>query len=140
MQGAENLLEGMQMFSAFANIENEIGLIKSTSVVEGTLDHLGFEVGYFTQGKVRTIERYNDFPLLVHIDTTHKQLIKKAFFVRVIDDETYEISLNSEAGKTFHFGKNDFDAKQEQPIRLKATYHFGEQVIFRLFFFQNNKE
>ncbi|NQX91696.1 MAG: hypothetical protein HRT74_06150, partial [Flavobacteriales bacterium] len=136
MQGAENLLEGMQMFSAFANIENEIGLIKSTSVINRTLDMLDFEVGYFTQGKVRTIERYHEFPFTVELDTSHRQLTKRAFFVKLIDDQSFEISITSAKGKTYHYGDKDWDIKQTEPLKFKSIYRFGEKVHTDYFSFR----
>ncbi|MEO0403912.1 MAG: polysaccharide biosynthesis tyrosine autokinase, partial [Bacteroidota bacterium] len=136
MQGAENLLEGMQMFSAFANIENEIGLIKSSGVINKTLDNLDFEVGYFTQGKVRTIERYHEFPFKVQLDTSHRQLIKRAFFVKVIDDHSYELSVTSAEGKTYHYASKEWDVKQMEPIKFKSTYRFGEKVHTDYFSFR----
>lgn len=136
MQGAENLLEGMQMFSAFANIENEIGLIKSTGVINRTLDAVDFEVSYFSQGKVRTIERYHNFPFVVHIDTSRRQLINKAFFVEVIDESSFKIKLNSTEGKTYHYNNRKFDVKQEEPIKFESTFRFGELVQTDYFAFR----
>lgn len=140
MQGAENLIEGLQMFSAFANIENEIGILKSTAVIERTLENLDFEVSYFTQGRVRTIERYRKFPFRVELDTSNVQITKKIFFVTPVSDEAYEIKVSAAGYKTYDFARGVASKKIQDTVRFEGKFYYGELVKTDYFSFRLIKQ
>ena len=45
--GAENILEGMELFSGKTNINNEIVVLKSFSLINQVIDELGLGVSYY---------------------------------------------------------------------------------------------
>lgn len=47
------------------NVDNEIEIIKSRNIVEKSIIKLNFNVDYFTEGRVKTIELYKDNPIEV---------------------------------------------------------------------------
>ena len=48
--GAENLLEGLEIFSGKTNLNNEIALLNSYSITKQVVEDLGFGISYFTHG------------------------------------------------------------------------------------------
>lgn len=128
MKGAENLIEGLQMFSSFANIENEIGIIKSTKVIARTLDRLDFDVSYYSRGKFRQDEHYQAFPLRVELNREHAQVVGANFNVKILEDGQYSITCKKLAFKTYDFGAHQVSEQIEDPIDFEGTYYFGEEV------------
>ncbi|MCB0761381.1 MAG: polysaccharide biosynthesis tyrosine autokinase [Flavobacteriales bacterium] len=140
MQGPENLLEGLQMFSAFANIENEIGVIKSTNIIHETLLNLDFDITYFSKGKVRTIERYHQFPVMVEMDTSHVQLLKASFFITRIDDQSFKLKVTAKDFKTYHFGREEESPRIAEELAFEGAFFYGEPIIHDYFGFVVNKD
>jgi tyrosine-protein kinase Etk/Wzc len=139
MQGAENLLEGLQMFSAFANIENEIGVIKSTNVISRTLQTLDFEVSYYTKGKVRTIEWYTKYPIRVTVDTSRAQLVKANYHIKRIDDRSFSIKVSAKDFKTFNFSTEETSTKIIEDLKFEGKYFYGETINHDYFSFKVEK-
>ena len=46
-----------------SNVDNEIEIIKSRTVVEKAVKKLGFNIAYYANARVKEIELYNDKPL-----------------------------------------------------------------------------
>lgn len=46
-----------------SNLENEIEILKSRNIVQKVIKKLGFNVSYFTEGRVNTIESYTNAPV-----------------------------------------------------------------------------
>ena len=45
--GADNFLSGMSLLNTSKNLENEIGILKSKTMVKKTLVNLDFKIDYF---------------------------------------------------------------------------------------------
>ena len=54
--GAENLLEGLEIFSGSTNLENEIALINSYTITKQAIEDLGFGISYFKHGTIQKSE------------------------------------------------------------------------------------
>jgi hypothetical protein len=81
------------------NIENEIGILKSRSLVEETLSTLNFRVSYFGEGNIKKTEIFDNPPFLVEIDTNHFQTYDLPIYVSFTSNNQVEISSNDKAGK-----------------------------------------
>ena len=84
--GAENLLEGLELFSGKKNLKNEIGILHSFDLIRNTLIDLDFGTSYFHLGNIRTAELYSKKPFTVSIDSTHIQTLGIAFQLNVISE------------------------------------------------------
>ena len=56
--GAENILEGMELFSGKTNINNEIVVLKSFSLINQVIDELGLGVSYYQHGFLQSNELF----------------------------------------------------------------------------------
>ena len=58
--GAENILEGMELFSGKTNINNEIVVLKSFSLIDKVVNELALGVSYFQHGFLQSNELYKN--------------------------------------------------------------------------------
>ena len=77
--GAENLIEGLELFSGKKNITNEIIILKSYSITEKVIKELGLGLSYFQHGFFQTNELFERSPFIVTLDSTHNQITATAF-------------------------------------------------------------
>ena len=89
--GAENLLEGLELFSGKKNIENEIGILQSYDITKETLKKLYFNISYFHVGQIRAAEIYRQKPFVVTIDSTHLQTLKVPYKIVFISNDEFEL-------------------------------------------------
>ena len=88
--GAENLLEGLEIFSGRTNLKNEIALLNSYSITKQVVEELGFGTSYFRHGKILTSVLYDNLPFFVSVDSTHLQLCSREFFVTILNTQNIE--------------------------------------------------
>ena len=67
--GAENLLEGLEIFSGKTNLKNEIALLNSYSITKQVVEDLNFGISYFKHGKIITSVLYENLPFVVIVDS-----------------------------------------------------------------------
>ena len=73
--GAENLLEGLELFSGKKNLTNEIIILNSYKITEQVIKDLSLGLSYFQHGLFQTNELFENAPFTVNIDSTPNQLI-----------------------------------------------------------------
>jgi tyrosine-protein kinase Etk/Wzc len=134
--GAENLLEGLELFKGKKNIENEIGLIKSHSLIRKALDQLDFNVSYFSKGEIRTIEHYKRFPFFVELDTTHIQITDAPIFIKNIDKNKFEFYINVKSAKALFLNRPNDDKLTIDHFELKGQGYYGEPIENEYFKFK----
>jgi len=89
--GAENLLEGMELFSGKTNIQNEIIILKSFSLMNQVVDVLELGVSYYQHGFLQSNEIYQNTPFIVKVDSNHLQITNNEFRVKIINDKTFKL-------------------------------------------------
>jgi tyrosine-protein kinase Etk/Wzc len=80
--GAENILEGMELFSGKTNINNEIVVLKSFSLINQVIDELGLGVSYFQHGFLQSNELFQNTPFIVKIDSNYNQISNKLLMIK----------------------------------------------------------
>jgi uncharacterized protein involved in exopolysaccharide biosynthesis len=89
------------------SVDNEIEIIKSRNIVEKSIRKLNFNVDFFTEGRVKTIELYKDNPIEVSFFDTNDLFYKKsnAFIVNAKSPTTFELSKpNGKSLGIFRYG------------------------------------
>ena len=84
LSGAEQMIEGMEMFRSRKNIYNEMGILQSYELTNRTLkDLVDFEITYINVGRrgIKESKLYNHSPFVVNIDTSFTQ--RRAYPVNI---------------------------------------------------------
>ena len=72
--GAENLLEGLELFSGKKNLKNEMIILNSYTITEKVIEELGLGLSYFQHGFFQTNEMFENSPFIVTLDSSHNQI------------------------------------------------------------------
>ena len=91
---AQNLLKEFNLSESETNLDNEIGILQSLTLIKETLESLDLGIAYFEKGLLRTVEKYQDFPIYVQLDTTAFQLRDVPIYVRPIDEQKYQVRID----------------------------------------------
>lgn len=118
---------GVGLIGMEKNLYNEMGIIKSYSLVNKTLKDLDFDVSYFAGTWYKKQEYYGYFPFEVKISDDAPQMFGSFFQVEVLNDEEFilkidtdEFTVSNPATKTNREMSSNFNLSQK--------YRFGELV------------
>ena len=138
--GAENLLEGLELFSGKKNLKNEIVILNSYSITERVIQELGLGISYYQHGFLQTNELFKNAPLKVRVDSTHLQLTGVSFQIIPINNE--EFTLTATANKQYPY--NTLTKKLEKSlitdIDIEEKYAFNSLIETEFYAFRVNKE
>lgn len=127
------------------NIDNQIGLLQSYTLVRRTLEALNYQVSYFNHGRVHDVEIYTASPFVVDLDTSYNDYNDKNKFtpefidVKIISDDEYRLSIDRDSiqisqlmvwGETYQDSTykftlrkaDDFDMKNFKENRLEFRF------------------
>lgn len=91
--GSEILFQNLNLSQNTKDIENEIGLIKSFSVLQETIKSLNFEVSYYEESIFGSLEKYRNFPFLVQVDTNVYQLKDHPIYIEPLSTTKFQVSI-----------------------------------------------
>ena len=112
--GAENLIEGLELFSGKNNLTNEIIILKSYNITEKIIKELNLGISYFQHGFLQTKEIFEKSPFIVYVDSTHNQLTGTKFEIEIID------GIGFKAAKYFDIPNNNWKLDKLVPSVLEA--------------------
>jgi capsular exopolysaccharide synthesis family protein len=94
------------------SIEDEMGILRSSGIMEKVISKLKLNVAYYVEGQIRDVEIYGeDVPVDILVDETSKELaFDLPIYLKILTAETYE--LNTEY----------------QDKTIKSTHNFGDLV------------
>ena len=94
------------MYEQTSSIEDEKSLFTSYPLIFETVSELGFDIGYFIVGNVKTSETYES-PIRVELDVNDTEILFSfEFRVRIIDDNNYLILCEQdECNNQYSFGE-----------------------------------
>ncbi|HLZ17162.1 MAG TPA: Wzz/FepE/Etk N-terminal domain-containing protein, partial [Cyclobacteriaceae bacterium] len=117
---SEKFLKGMELLTSHTEIEDEIGILKSSSLVGSTLQRLDFGVSYFEEANFKTHEKYGDeYPFKIELDSTVDQVVGVPVFVKRTSAKTYSVHAAGKNIGTFNFYTN-------QPSGVLPTFAFDQ--------------
>ena len=93
--GAENLLEGLEIFSGKKNLKNEIIILNSYSISEKIVKELELGISYFQHGFIISNELFKTAPFKVNIDSSHVQLTGTDFHITFINDSIFKLEIKT---------------------------------------------
>jgi len=79
------------LFGLNQNFQNELWVLKSTPVIEQTIQNLDLSVGYYQKQGFKSIDSYHKLPFKVLLLQNHIQPVDVSFKVSIQDNKNYTI-------------------------------------------------
>jgi len=117
----DNVFQGFGAIGADRNINNQMVILKSRPLINRTLNELEFEVSYFSVGRIKRIERYNDVPFKVTWEADHPQLIGLEFSLQILTDGRMRIKSEGENIRVYNY-------QTEKVIKLVPKFSLSQDV------------
>ena len=133
--GAENILEGMELFSGKTNINNEIVVLKSFSLIDKVVNELALGVSYFQHGFLQSNELYKNTPFVVKVDSNYHQIVNSEFRIKIIDEKTYNLSCSIDDLNTYDLNTDRLNKNISASIDIDDNFKF-EQIKTKFFSFK----
>ena len=137
--GAENLIEGLELFSGKNNLENEIIILSSYSITEKVIQELGLILSYFQHGIFQTNELFETSPFIVRIDSLHNQLTGIDFQITIIDDQKFQLSITTKDKFPYNLITEKLDKTLLANLNINETYEFDKIITTDYFSFTLEK-
>ena len=123
----EDLL-GLASLKSESKVENEIGLLKTYSIVDQTIRSLNFYTTYYIKGFFNKRELYQEAPFEVKIDWRHPQVTGVNFELQFINDNEF-IVRNLKSISILYSFVNDSIIDEKYPLHDSLVRHkFGDII------------
>jgi uncharacterized protein involved in exopolysaccharide biosynthesis len=100
-----NLFKNLDVFASANKIATEIEVLKSTELIEKTINELPFQTEIYRKGKVRTVELYNNSPILIESTFNSDYYYDKKIEVVVLSNKKFTLNIPNENSINGEFGK-----------------------------------
>ncbi len=137
--GAENLIEGLELFSGKNNLNNEIIILSSYSITEKVIKELGLGLHYFQHGFFQTNELFENSPFIVIVDSLHNQLTGVDFQITIINEQEFQLSITTKNQFPYNLILERFDKTLIADIDINETYKFDKIITTDYFSFTLKK-
>ena len=134
--GAENILEGMELFSGKTNINNEIVLLKSFSLINEVVDELSLGVSYYQHGFLQSNELFQNTPFIVKVDSNYNQITNSEFRIKIIDDKKFNLSCKIKDQNTYNLNTDRLNKNTLANIEIDDEFNFNQQITNKYFSFK----
>lgn len=126
--------QDLSMFSGGNNnIDNEIQILKSRSLIEKTIKEGKFNINYNSEGRIKSTDSYGNCPIEIVFDEKNEKILKKdtIFKIKIIDKNKFEIlNLDNEIITKSEFGKINISKKLGNfKINKKNIYNSLDKLI-----------
>ncbi|GAG65759.1 unnamed protein product, partial [marine sediment metagenome] len=136
--GAEQFIQGMEMFRTQKNVQNEMGILKSYNLANKTIQELDFGITYVKIGRsqVKKTWLYNQCPFEVILDSS--KYTRKNFPVNIMilspDEYMLEIDEDYKISKILKFGEKFEHQHFNFYLRIKNNFVFGSSSYYKYYF------
>lgn len=137
--GAENLLEGLELFSGKKNLKNEIVILNSYSISEQLIKELDLGISYYQHGFLQTNELFGNSPFKVKIDSSHLQITGIDFQIVVLNENEFTLTVSAEDKFPFNIQKEKLHKSSLANIDINETYQFNSIIENSFFSFSIEK-
>ncbi|MFS4493381.1 GumC family protein [Maribacter sp. 2308TA10-17] len=125
---------GVSLIEMEQNLYNEIGILKSFSLIRQTIEDLGFDISYYRKGILKKRESYGYFPFEVVLQKKKPQLYGLPFNVEILTKDKFRLTAE---GKGFSVTNPDTGSTRyiERDFRFSKEFTFGEEISHNYFTF-----
>ena len=92
----ENFLRGMDLLNSDTELEDEVGMLGSYSMIKNTIQQLDFGIAYYESQKFKDVELYEEVPFTVHLDSLKLQMLNVPIHIERISADSYIVKAEGE--------------------------------------------
>ncbi len=129
---------GVSLIEMEKNLYNEIGIIKSFSLIEQTVNDLDFDVSYYGKKWYKQKEYYDYFPFKVVLKDSTSQLYGLPFEVTLLSNNRYRLLVEGDDFQVLDSASSKIRS-YKRPFKFSKEFSFGEQVSHEYFNFVINR-
>ncbi len=129
---------GVSLIEMEKNLYNEIGIIKSFSLIEQTVNDLDFDVSYYGKKWYKQKEYYDYFPFKVVLKDSTSQLYGLPFEVTLLSNNRYRLLVEGDDFQVLDSASLKIRS-YKRPFKFSKEFSFGEQVSHEYFNFVINR-
>jgi tyrosine-protein kinase Etk/Wzc len=137
--GAENLLEGLELFSGKKNLKNEIVILNSYSLSEKVIHELELGTSYFQHGFLQSNELFKISPFKVRVDSSHLQLTNVSFQIYPINNEEFTLSAEVNDQYPYNISTKKLEKSLSINIDIEEKHLFNAIIETESYSFIVNK-
>ena len=126
--GAENLLEGLEMFSGKKNLKNEIVILSSYSLFEKVIEELNLGISYYQHGFLQTNELFGNSPFKVKVDSSHLQLTGVNFKIIPLNNEEFTLSISTSNEYPYNISNKNLEKSLKSDINIEEKHTFNSLI------------
>lgn len=118
------------------NIDNEIAVLKSHSVISKALSKLQVGTHYYVTHNFRSVEVYKDAPFSVDVEAIAQQLNHAKFQLNAVDEDHFKLVIRPAMKAKILFSLKSLIStvpQEDQPINFEGTFEFGKPISNHLF-------
>ncbi len=147
---ASGMFSGMNLFNSSVNIENEIELVKSFSLVQNAINNLNLKITYFFREDnlfsnlfnmhlpSYENELYKASPINVIVNGSQNQAIYVDYQINILSDKEFELIVNDEEVPLFNYIDNEVKQVVDE-VFYTNKFVFGEEIKTTYFSFTITK-
>lgn len=113
-------LEDLGLLNPSKNIDNEIEILQSKSLIKDVVNELGLYIGYTASKGFKTVDLYGASPILVHYSPKDAELLDAPMLLTVGYQKNGQIEVNVTTGKGSDEGKTFSKSFTELPAVLSG--------------------
>ena len=129
---------GVSLIEMEKNLYNEIGILKSFSLMVQTVQDLDFDVSYYAGNWFKKKEYYDYYPFKVTLTSNKSQLYGIPFEVKILSNEKYRLSVKGSDFRVSDPKTGSFHSV-DKAFNFSKEFSFGEEVIHNYFNFVLNR-
>lgn len=141
LTGAENIIQGLEMFRSRKNVQNEMTILKSYSLANRTLNELeDFKITYIIIGRrgIKEAKLYNRSPFVVHLDSSLHQRSGLPVNLTILSDKKFHLQINEnenidtvlQFGQKFTSDNFSFTVVLRNPEQFRMEYWLSNTFKF----------
>ena len=111
--GTDQLLQGFGLRPGMQNLDNQILILSSWSLIGRTLDSLPFDIEYYYRGRINKLPLYPGHPIKIIQDSTGTLPMDIEFILKYMGDNKFTLDAKSNGSFEFH-----------------KEASFGEKILF----------
>lgn len=125
----QSMMSGFMLSSGMRNLNNQVAILSSYTLVSSAVDKLGGCVSYYREGRIRDAELYDPAEFRVVMDSTHQQLVGVDMHIDSVGPTSYRLRVKAECGYTYNYKKRTMSEEALRDLDFEGIYEYGEPVI-----------